>query len=412
MTAIADHDADERPDARGWRVIGALFAAQAIMSGQIVISIGFMPLIGLQLTALNGVSAGWATLPISATVIVNALAATPMSLAMGRLGRRPVFLFGALCGLASGLLAATAALEGSFALLVCAGGLLGVYQSAQGFFRFAAADVSPEPFRATAIGWVLGGGLIAAFLAPQVADLTKDLLAPVALAGVFLGSAALNVVGAFALLLVDTPPPPQARPGDAPAGRSLQEIFAEPEPQAALVAGMVSFALMALVMTSTSTAMIACGFQADDAISVIGAHVFAMFAPSFFVGWVVARIGHRATVAIGLALLGSCGVAAISGIEIERFYLALVLLGVGWSFGFVGATGWLASLHRPEERARVQGFNDMMVFGLVATASLASGGAMATFGWTGVNLAMAPFLAIAAVALLRATPKNAGAAPA
>jgi MFS family permease len=174
----------------------------------------------------------------------------------------------------------------------------------------------------------------------------------------------------------------------------------------AIICAMVSYALMNLVMTSTPLAVVGCGYEQGNAADVVTAHVLAMFIPSFFTGHLIARFGVERIVAIGLAILASAGVVGLSGVELPQFFGALVLLGIGWNFGFIGATTMLAGAHAPEERGRVQGMNDMIVFGCVTLASLASGGLMncsggtAQEGWTAVNLAMAPFLMLAGGALI------------
>jgi MFS family permease len=163
---------------------------------------------------------------------------------------------------------------------------------------------------------------------------------------------------------------------------------------------MVSYALMNMVMTSTPLAIVACGYDPDDAAGVVQAHVLAMFAPSFFTGNLIARFGAPKIIAVGLLLLGGCAVVALQGVELEQFYIALILLGVGWNFGFIGATSMLAGTHTVEERAKVQGLNDFLVFGLVAVASFSSGALMDRLGWEAVNLAMAPFIVLALLALI------------
>ena len=173
-----------------------------------------------------------------------------------------------------------------------------------------------------------------------------------------------------------------------------------------MICAMVSYALMNLVMTSTPLAIVGCGFATAQAADVVSGHVLAMFAPSFFTGALIARFGPERVIATGLVILAAAGVVALSGVTIGHFAVALVLLGLGWNFGFIGATAMLTSAHTAEERGRVQGMNDFAVMGLVCVASLASGGLMncsggdAMAGWTAVNLAMAPLLAAAGGALL------------
>jgi MFS family permease len=178
---------------------------------------------------------------------------------------------------------------------------------------------------------------------------------------------------------------------------------------------MVSYALMNLVMTSTPLAVVGCGFEQNIAADVVSAHVLAMYVPSFFTGHLIARFGVRTIVALGLVILGAAGVVALQGVQLENFFIALILLGVGWNFGFIGATTMLAASHGPHERGRMQGMNDLIVFGGVTVASLSSGGLMncsggdAMVGWASVNLAMAPFLMLAGGALiwLALRPKDA-----
>jgi MFS family permease len=395
MTAavLAHGPADDRVARRN---VAVLVAAQAVLGAQMPVLFILGGLAGLTLAENKAL----ATLPISVLVLVSMLAAPALSLFMGRFGRTPGFLIGALGGAAGNALCAWALVVGSFPLLVAGSGLAGVYMAAQGFYRFAAADAATPAFRPKAISWVMAGGLLAAVGGPELVKHFRDALAPVPFAGAYVAAAALNVVGAALFLLLRAPPaPPQ---GAAPAAppRPLAAIVRQPRVAVAMICGMVSYALMNMVMTSTPLAIVACGFDPDDAAGVVQAHVLAMFAPSFVTGWIIARIGVETTIAIGLALLAGCAAVALGGVELERFYVALVLLGVGWNFGFIGATTMLAGAYRPEERAAVQGLNDFLVFGLVAVASFASGALMDGWGWEAVNLAMAPFLAAAGAALI------------
>ena len=186
----------------------------------------------------------------------------------------------------------------------------------------------------------------------------------------------------------------------------MREILAQPRVRAAIICAMVSYALMNLVMTATPLAVVGCGFSPDAAGTVVMAHVLAMFAPSFFTGHLIARFGATRIVMVGLALLALTAVVATSGETMGHFLAALILLGLGWNFGFIGATDMLTSSHEPEERAKVQGLNDFLVFGMVTVASLSSGALLNGFdgdvvaGWRAVNYAEAPFLALAAGALI------------
>jgi MFS family permease len=223
----------------------------------------------------------------------------------------------------------------------------------------------------------------------------------------YLAIIVINLAGPILFAFLDIPTPP-VRPTGAPqAGRPLREILRAPVIIVAMVTGMVSYALMNLVMTSTPLAVVGCGFSPAAAADIVSAHVLAMYVPSFFTGHLIARFGHAKIIGTGLVILAGAGAVAISGVELTHFFAALVLLGIGWNFGFIGSTAMLATAHRPEERGRVQGINDFAVFGGVFLASLSSGslmncttGGTAQAGWQAVNLAMIPFLILAGCSLI------------
>ncbi len=395
ITPALDAAPPQHDDAKARRNVAVLVTAQALLGAQMPIHFILGGLAG-QLLATNK---ALATLPIAATVAMAMVAAPLVSMLMGRVGRRPGFLLGALCGAIGGSVSAAALLVGSFPMLVAGAAFTGVYMGAQGFYRFAAADAASPAFRPRAISWVMAGGLLAALIGPELVKLTRDALAPTPFAGAYLSIVALNLVGACAFIFLDAPRPPKPA-ADAPLARPLSVIVRQPRVAVAMICAMVSYALMNLVMTSTPLAVVACGFDPDDAAGVVKWHVLAMFAPSFFTGDLIARFGAPRIIALGLAMLAACGGVALTGVDLMQFYGALILLGLGWNFGFIGATAMLAASHRPEERSRVQGLNDFLVFGLVTVASLSSGVLMNGLGWEAVNLAMIPFLALAGAALL------------
>jgi MFS family permease len=324
---------------------------------------------------------------------------------MQRRGRRLGFVIGALSGALGAALCAAGLLVGSFPLFVAGGPFVGLFMCTYGFYRFAATDGASEAYRPRAISLVMAAGLVAALVGPQIVKLTADALAPTPFAGAYAALVLLNLAGAFIFAFLDSPrPAPPA--ADAPRVRSRLELVRTPRIAVAMLVGMVSYSLMNLVMTATPLAVVGCGFGTSDAADVVGAHVLAMFAPAFFTGGLIARFGAEKVMAVGLLLLALAGVAGLAGVELANFYIALVLLGIGWNFGFIGATAMIAASHAPEERGRVQGLNDFAVFGMVGIASLASGGLMncsggaPADGWTAVNLAMIPLLALAASALI------------
>jgi MFS family permease len=396
MTEVVD-------DRRAKRNVAVLVAAQAILGAQ-------MPMIFV----IGGLAGGMlspnpclATLPISFIVFGSMITAPWLSPLMQRNGRRFGFFLGAASGAVGAMISAYGLYIGSFYVLLMGSLLTGVYMSAQGFYRFAATDTASEAFRPKAISYVMAGGLISAIIGPQLNKLVQDAFV-VPFLGTYLAVAALNLFGMLLFLALDLPKGTKGQPvmANAPKARSRRELLRDPRIIVAVICGMVAYSLMNLVMTSTPLAVVGCGFTKNNANDIVSAHVLAMFAPSFFTGHLIARFGVEKIIATGLVILMGAGMVALSGVAIPNFFGALILLGIGWNFGFIGATTMLSSAHAPHERGVVQGMNDMIVFGMVTVASLASGGLMkcsggtAVEGWDAVNLAMIPFLILAAGALI------------
>ena len=390
-------------DRRAKRNVAVLVAAQAILGAQ-------MPMIFV----IGGLAGGMlspnpclATLPISFIVFGSMITAPWLSPLMQRNGRRFGFFLGAASGAVGAMISAYGLYIGSFYVLLMGSLLTGVYMSAQGFYRFAATDTASEAFRPKAISYVMAGGLISATIGPQLNKLVQDAFV-VPFLGTYLAVAALNLFGMLLFLALDLPKGTKGQPvmANAPKARSRRELLRDPRIIVAVICGMVAYSLMNLVMTSTPLAVVGCGFTKNNANDIVSAHVLAMFAPSFFTGHLIARFGVEKIIATGLVILMGAGMVALSGVAIPNFFGALILLGIGWNFGFIGATTMLSSAHAPHERGVVQGMNDMIVFGMVTVASLASGGLMkcsggtAVEGWDAVNLAMIPFLILAAGALI------------
>ncbi|MGL4235222.1 MFS transporter [Tabrizicola sp.] len=387
-------------DTTARRNVLVLVAAQAILGAQMPMIFTFAGLAGSSLAP----NACWATLPISLTVIGSMLTATPISAFMQVYGRRAGFVVGALGGALGAAVSAWGLSAGSFVLFCIGAFLSGIYMSAQGFYRFAAADTASDAFRPKAISWVMAGGLFSAIIGWQVGKATVEVLA-VPILGTYLVIIALNLVGMLVFVALDIPKPKPPVEG-APVGRSRAELLRNPTILVAMICATVSYALMNLVMTSSPLAVVGCGFDKSDASDVVTLHVLAMFAPSFFTGHLIARFGTERIIAAGLTILAAAGAVAMAGVELQNFYVALILLGLGWNFGFIGATTMLTSAQRPEERGRLQGLNDLVVFGGVTLASFSSGGLMncaggsVQAGWQMVNLAMLPFLVLAGGALI------------
>ncbi|WP_283637986.1 MFS transporter [Marinovum algicola] len=397
---MTDLAAPTPADSRARRNVVVLVLAQAILGAQMPMIFTIGGLAGQSLAS----NVCFATLPISLIVIGSMVTATPISAFMQRYGRRAGFFVGALGGALGGFIGAYALYLQSFPLFLLGSFLTGIYMSAQGFYRFAAADTASDDFRPKAISYVMAGGLASAVIGPQLVKLTADAYV-IPFLGTYATVIAVNLLGALLFLFLDIPRPPVPA-ADAPKGRSRRELIATPRIAVAVICAMVSYALMNLVMTSTPLAVVGCGFDKNNAADVVTAHVLAMFVPSFFTGHLIARFGVERIMGLGLVILAVAGGVGLAGVALENFFVALVLLGLGWNFGFIGATTMLAAAHAPEERGKMQGLNDLIVFGGVSVASLASGGLMncsggtPQAGWTAVNMAMVPFLVLAGGALL------------
>lgn len=385
---------------RAKRNVWVLVLAQALLGSQMPMIFTIGGLAGQSLAA----NACFATLPISLIVLGSMLTATPMSSFMQKYGRRAGFVVGAAGGALGGAIGAYGLYLASFPIFLLGSFMTGIYMSAQGFYRFAASDTASEAFRPKAISYVMAGGLASAIIGPQIVKFTADAYV-VPFLGTYAAVIAVNVIGSLLFLFLDIPKPvPPSE--DAPKGRTRWELLTTPRIAVAVICAMVSYALMNLVMTSTPLAVVGCGFEQNSAADVVTAHVLAMFVPSFFTGHLIARFGVEKIVATGLVILAAAGAVALQGVQLENFFIALILLGLGWNFGFIGATTMLAAAHEPHERGRMQGLNDLLVFGGVTMASLASGGLMncsggsPVEGWNAVNMAMAPFLMLAGGALI------------
>jgi MFS family permease len=387
-------------DSRARRNVVVLVLAQAILGAQMPMIFITAGLAGQSLAA----NVCLATLPISLIVLGSMLSATPMSALMQKWGRRTGFFVGAAAGAIGATVSAYGLYLGAFPVFLAGSLITGIYMSAHGFYRFAATDTASDAFRPKAISYVMAGGLAAAIIGPQIVKLTAASMV-IPFLGTFLAVIAVNVIGSLLFFALDIPKPtpPSA---DSPRGRTRWELITTPRIAVAVTCAMVSYALMNLVMTSTPLAVVGCGYTQNNAADVVSIHVLAMFIPSFFTGHLITRFGVERIVAAGLVILGAAGLVGLSGIELENFFVALFLLGIGWNFGFIGATAMLADAHEPHERGRMQGLNDLIVFGGVTVASLASGGLMncsggsPVEGWTAVNMAMVPLLFLAGAALL------------
>lgn len=344
--------------------------------------------VGLTLTGIVGQmlapDKSLATIPYALIAVATALVTTPLSLAMGRWGRRPWFLAGAAAGACGGAVSAFAVLRGDFWLFCVGNALMGVYQASTQYYRYAVADAVPTEARPRAIAWVMAGGVIAAVAGPWIGASTRDWFAPMAFAGSYAAVSFLSV-GALALLVgLDLPRPTAAEV--AGERRHWPEIALDPAFVAALANSALGFAVMIFVMTATPLAALACALSVDQAASIIQWHLVGMFAPAFLAGPLIARIGVTRVLLLGAGLIAIGAIIALSGIALEQFWLSLFLNGIGWNFLYVGGTSLMTTVPRPVERARVQGTAEFVIFGMTAAGSLAAGMAYQELGWQAVNL--------------------------
>jgi predicted MFS family arabinose efflux permease len=394
MSAIADRIAHAVSDdnlARRNAVV--LAVAQALAGGNNTVIVATSAIIGAVLAPDKSL----ATLPITAMVFGMWFGTLPVGYLARHYGRRFSLQTGSLFGILSGLISFSATMIGSFPLLLAGTFCGGVYAAAHQSYRFAATDTASESFRAQAVSWVLAGGVFAAVIGPQLVIFTKDMLSPHLFAASFLGQSACALLAAVVLAFVKIPPLPVK---SAEPVRSLLHITLTPQFAVALSCGVVSYAMMNMVMTSAPLAMIDCGHSVSDSALGIQWHVLAMYAPSFFTGYLITRFGIQRVIAVGLGMLVLAAIAGITGITVAHFWTNLILLGLGWNFAFIGATTMVTRCHRPHERNKVQAFNDFLIFGSMALSSFSSGQLLARFGWATVNEVIFPSVLLAGGLLL------------
>lgn len=394
MTGHASPDVETAgPAAGGQGAVVRLAVAQALAGANAVVIFATGAIVGNTLAPDKAL----ATLPISIFVVGMSACTLPAGAIARRWGRRTTFLTGTGCGVVAGLLSTLAVLLGSFWLFCVATFFGGAYAAVVLSFRFAAAEcVAPER-RARALSTVMAGGVVAGVIGPQLVTHTMDLWPPYLFAATYVAQAAVAVLSGVVLLGVKLPPPPAAAAGAA--RRSMWTIVRQPRFVVAAVCGAISYAAMNFLMTAAPLAMRFCGLSQADANLGIQWHVIAMYAPSFFTGGLIARFGAPAVVACGLLLLAASAAIGLTGIDVAHFWLTLILLGLGWNFGFIGASALVLDCHLPEEATAVQARYDLIVFGTVALGSFSSGALLNALGWNAVLWVSLLPVAIALLAL-------------
>ena len=394
MSVVAENAKHLIDDTLARRNAMVLAVTQALAGGNNTILLATGAIVGAMLAP----SKALATVPITVYVIGMWLGTLPVGALAHRFGRRTAFQVGSLCGILTGIICCIAVLQGSFVLFNVGAVFSGFYAAAHQAYRFAAADTASEAFRPKAISFVLIGGIFAAIIGPQIVILTKDMWPPYLFAATYSAQAVVAAIAGLTLMLLKIPMPPVM--SKSQSGRPISVIARQPKFIVAVACGIASYAMMNMVMTAAPLAMIECSHSVTDAALGLQWHVLGMYAPSFFTGTLIARFGVERVIGAGFVLLIASAAISIAGITLWHFWVGLVLLGMGWNFGFIGATTLVTQTHRPEERTRVQSFNDFLVFGSMAIGSFGSGKVLATFGWAAVNQIIFPVVLTAGAMLL------------
>jgi MFS family permease len=372
------------------RNVALLSTCQALLLVNNSVLITVNALAGYALAANKSI----ATLPVTSYFLGSALSALPASLLMKRYGRKVGFTIGSACGMAGALTCATAVFVQSFWLLCMGTLILGAYFASGQFYRFAAAEAAPAAWKPKAISLVLAGGIVGGFVGPETSKLTREIITGHLYAGPYFSLIGFALITMLIVRLLDIPPLSAAE--STAEGRPLRLIARQPAFIVAVLCGVVSYGVMNLLMTATPLAMVACQHPFSAAAFVIQWHLVAMFAPSFVTGSIIKRFGLLPVMITGAGLMAVCVAIAVSGVDIMHFWAALVLLGLGWNFMYLGATTLLTETHTPAERGKVQGVNDMSISFTMVLSSLSVGALFTYEGWQSMNMLALPFVALAA----------------
>lgn len=370
--------ADDRLAARNAVILAV---AQALAGGNTTVIVATGGIVGAMLAPDRAL----VTLPISVMAVGMWIGTLPVGMLAKAFGRRFALQTGSAFGVASGLIACSAILSESFVLLLAGTFCGGLYAAAHQSYRFAAADTASPQFRPKAVAWVLAGGVCSAVIGPQLVIFTRDVWPAYLFAATYMAQAVCAVLAAAVLTQLKVPPAQAMVRRFFTDGRPLFVIVREPRFIVAVGCGVASFGVMNLMMTAAPLAMVMCNHSVGEAALGIQWHVLGMYAPSFFTGTLIVRLGLRTMMAIGLCLLVVAVLIGFAGTGLWNFWIALALLGIGWNFAFIGATTLVTECHTPGERNKVQAFNDFLVFGATALGSLSSGALLSGYGWRSVT---------------------------
>ncbi|MBI4780987.1 MAG: MFS transporter [Oscillatoriophycideae cyanobacterium NC_groundwater_1537_Pr4_S-0.65um_50_18] len=375
------------------KTVSMLALCQALaMTGSIVL-FTTAALIGSTLAADKSL----ATLPLALLQLATMLTTIPAAFILKQWGRKSGFIAGVLVGLCGAGVGVYAVFTGSFVLFNIATVLYGIFNGFVGYYRFAAADVATESFRSRAISFVIAGGILAALLGPALATWTKDWL-PVTFAGGLVAIALLQILTLLLLSWVELPPLVDQKHQEV--GRGLGAIAQQPVFIVAVLGSMIGYGVMALLMTATPLAMVAAHHPFPTAASVIQWHVLGMFTPSLFTGYLIARFGVLTIILTGIVFNGLCIAINLAGTDAPHFFGALLLLGIGWNFMFIGSTTLLTETYETMERAKTQATHDFLMLSFVAFSTFLSGRLLNDWGWAVVNYTGLALIGVALIAVL------------
>lgn len=391
MTQTTSMQIDDREARRN-----AIFLAlgQAIGGATAVVVFSSAGLIGQVISS----DPSLATAPVTAFILGIAFATMPASMLMRRIGRRGAYFVGSLIGIIGILIAALAIYIEHFPLFIFGTGTTGIFWAFLQSYRFAATDIASPSFKDKAISWVMVGGVASAIIGPQTVIWTQDLFVSHYYLGSYLAAAILIAIQCIFVTRVRIPKPVFNENDEA--GRPLTEVAKNPVFIVSVLCGAITYATMAFMMTASPLAMVGCGHSHQLSALGIQWHVLAMYVPSFITGHLLTRFGKVPIITLGLIALVVAALIGTSGITIYHFWIALIFLGVGWNFGFIGSTAMVTDSYRPAERNLVQGFNDFVVFGVNALASLSAGVIYFMYGWSAITIVMLPMITIGVLALV------------
>ncbi len=380
------------------RNVPLLALCQALMMSSNSLIITTAALVGFGLAE----DKSWATLPLAAQFIATMCTTIPASLLMDSIGRRHGFMLASLFGASGAVFATLAILKSKFSLFILGTVQIGIFNGFGNYYRFAAADAVAKDLKGRAVSYIMAGGVVAAFVGPNLANMSRGLVQNAPFAGSYASLVFIYIFSLAVLAFLRLPPRPAADNDLSvkETGRPLRVIAAQPMFIVAFVCGTLGYGIMALAMTATPLAMNHFAHTFAKTSFVIQWHVLGMFGPAFITGHLIKRYGVLNIMLAGALLGVGCLAINLAGSSVWHFWAALLSLGISWNFLFIGATTLLTETYRPVERAKTQALNDFAVFTTVALSSLSAGALQSSYGWQAVNIGLIPLLVLILASIL------------